>query len=533
MRFVTGLLIILFQLTANAQLLPVKDIHQGNASSMPFLLTQFKNQIYFIVKDDSGKYSLWKTSGTTYTTKKIIQLETDNTFSYNQTLIASSKYLYFINFNINSNESTIWRTDGTLEGTIQLVESVNNLQFNSDNLVLLNDELYYTVYKSGIATQIWKTDGTINGAKQVTNIPYQSFYHRPKKLFVHNGQLFFTYNANKSVATQIWKLDNSAAGASMFADFEEWGYYEPMNFTSVDSLLFFTMNQSTTGIELYVTDGTTQGTRMVIDFYPGPNSSNPNLLTALNSRLYLAFQSSNQTLYSTDGTAKGTEILSHNNEIFSRVSNIKVINHLLYFQARHTNFGEEAFVSNGKVDSTILIADIISGIRGSFPYNFCDCGDRIYFNTKEDNQTENLWMLKNNKVQRIQSVSEINASAFPRYFGCFFNEYYTANFSDQYGIELHRTWNYGPNEKPLDFNNFIYPNPCSDFVYLAPKFFLYIQEFEFISITNLSGQTMAKFNPEEVLLSRLDISGLSSGVYIVKVHTKSGVKLIQKIVVVN
>jgi ELWxxDGT repeat protein len=74
--------------------------------------------------------------------------------------------------------------------------------------------------------------------------------------------------------------------------------------------LFFTSDDGVHGNELWKTDGTTSGTVLVKDIYPGSNGSGPRYLVAMGSNLlFAAADGENGTeLWISDGTADGTRL---------------------------------------------------------------------------------------------------------------------------------------------------------------------------------------------------------------------------------
>jgi len=61
--------------------------------------------------------------------------------------------------------------------------------------------------------------------------------------------------------------------------------FAPGSFCAVGSTLYFLATGPYSGRELWRTDGTYEGTRLVKDLYPGPDSANINFLTSLNGAL--------------------------------------------------------------------------------------------------------------------------------------------------------------------------------------------------------------------------------------------------------
>ena len=104
------------------------------------------------------------------------------------------------------------------------------------------------------------------------------------------------------------------------------GASDPRDFTQVGSTTFFVATALDTGEELWVTDGTVTGTRLVKDIYPGTVSSSPVWLTDLGGQLYFRARGSSTGLWVSDGTEAGTvEFLS------AYVSELTVFNGDLYF----------------------------------------------------------------------------------------------------------------------------------------------------------------------------------------------------------
>lgn len=76
--------------------------------------------------------------------------------------------------------------------------------------------------------------------------------------------------------------------------------------------MFFTAKSTDNGDELYVTDGTLEGTKLVKDINPGSGDASPRYLVSLNDKLY--FQADNGTdgveLWESDGTEEGTKMVA-------------------------------------------------------------------------------------------------------------------------------------------------------------------------------------------------------------------------------
>ncbi len=81
---------------------------------------------------------------------------------------------------------------------------------------------------------------------------------------------------------------------------------------SFGDLLAFSSFTAETGWELWLSDGTEAGTRMLVDLVPGPGSSTPRKLLAASGALYFEASQGNgrAALWRSDGTAAGTTLLA-------------------------------------------------------------------------------------------------------------------------------------------------------------------------------------------------------------------------------
>ena len=133
-------------------------------------------------------------------------------------------------------------------------------------------------------------------------------------------------NSRNSGAGQPSASEHPAArsgtttGSSLLKDISPEAGSSARNFTPLGDRLLFTADDGawsvytgTYGNELWITDGTTAGTRMVADINPTPrHSSNPRFLTAIGDRVvFRAYEPVHgEELWVTDGTSSGTMILS-------------------------------------------------------------------------------------------------------------------------------------------------------------------------------------------------------------------------------
>src|SRR5262245_35420111 len=85
----------------------------------------------------------------------------------------------------------------------------------------------------------------------------------------------------------------------------------PSDLTPVNDRLFFVAEDGIHGRELFVSDGTTAGTALVKDIFPGPTSSQIRFLTPFGNRVVFTADDGAHgfELWITDGTASGTNLV--------------------------------------------------------------------------------------------------------------------------------------------------------------------------------------------------------------------------------
>lgn len=144
-----------------------------------------------------------------------------------------------------------------------------------------------------------------------------------------------------------------------------------------DEISYFVAETATTGEELWVTDGTSAGTRLLFEMEPGVADGADEVFGLLNGRvLFTGTEQGTYGLYSSDGTLANTLRLSSlENGILDLVS----LDSVAVFSARTANEGRELWVTDGTRSGTALLSDLIPGTSSGWPNYFVRWGSDAYF----------------------------------------------------------------------------------------------------------------------------------------------------------
>lgn len=264
----------------------VKDIKPGTGSSQASGFSKIANTTLFIAQSVGLESKLWKTDGTLAGTEQIpvaepfyivnqdmaklgnkviffahntvdgyepyvsdgtaagtFMLKNINPSGNSLTtqamglhLKVAGNYCYFIAN--NGTAATLWRTDGTSEGTIQLIAETNNTSDGGYSAVDA-EKLWFINYDSagsGASSKLIVTDGSVEGTKLV----YSTLSY-PQNLSTYNGSLWFQSRDVGSMANaEVWRTDGIQANTNMAYDVSSGAFSSvPFSFFELNGKLYF------------------------------------------------------------------------------------------------------------------------------------------------------------------------------------------------------------------------------------------------------------------------------------------------------
>ena len=214
------------------------------------------------------------------------------------------------------------------------------------------------------------------------------------------GKLYFV--ADDGVhGRELWVTDGTSAGTKLVKDILPGNAdgVESAFLTVFDGRLYFAANDGEFGNELWRSDGTEAGTQRVTVIQPGNFSSNPSDLTVLGDTLYFAANDglTGTELWRTDGTAQNTQRVADINPgaAHSFPQELTVFDGELYFAATEPVNGRELWRTDGTADGTALVKDVNIGAANGSPNNLTVFGGKLYFRgNMGDNGGRELWVVE-------------------------------------------------------------------------------------------------------------------------------------------
>jgi ELWxxDGT repeat protein len=261
------------------------------------------NKLFFETFDNANAapYELWVTDGSVAGTQELASFASpfsggvDYPFPYD--VGAGQPGLPPPDNFVFSAADGLWKSDGTIPGTVQFTGTVGS---SLTVVNALNKELFFV---SG--NELWMTEGTQGTTAQIATI------NNPHNLTDYGGDLLF-FGDDGLHGNQLWKWDPFTGGTVSVTDINPagGGFVETPGApvpAVVGSEMFFVASDGFDGQQLWKTDGTAAGTVMVTDINPGSGGFNPTNLTDANGVLYFDANDGNgNALWKSDGTAAGT-----------------------------------------------------------------------------------------------------------------------------------------------------------------------------------------------------------------------------------
>jgi ELWxxDGT repeat protein len=384
----------------------VRDICPGGCGAHPYAPFVVKDRLLFVADDGVDGYELWATDGTEANTTRIsdfapaLPWDRDDVYNEFDGAVAGDQLL----FRAPGPEGyELWRADGTGPSGTRLVSDIATADVGGSypgSLMTLGDEaLFFTrSVESSSDFTLWKSDGTDAGTVQVRDFGPEEMQELPKGPSAQAaGQLFF-FLGSRPVP---WRTDGTEAGTWPLLGEDVrvcCNDREMPELRAAGSTVFFAAEDMEHGVELWTSDGVPSdraGTRLVRDVEPGTSGSQPAGLTDFQGKLYFSAVTAalGRELWVSDGTEAGTDLVKAIRPgTGSNPSLLTAHANRLWFFADDGEHGRELWSSDGTRDGTVLAVDIEAGAGSFEPSILVSLGDRLLISGRSPSQGSGIWV---------------------------------------------------------------------------------------------------------------------------------------------
>lgn len=326
----------------------VQDINPGPGSSFPHRLFELQNRLSFVALDINSGFELFITGAD-----------------------GGAQLLRDIYPN------------GSLDRTAVMAPT---------DFVELNGWLYFCASDGG-GYRLWRTNGTSASTELVTG---GANFFNPTELTVLNDKLFFSAESDE-FGRELWVFDDPSGQAVQVADiYPGQASSNPHDLEVVGNDLFFAAEDNQYGYEIWTADGEATACSLVTDIYTGSQGSYPRCLTHVDGRLLF--------VASSDGSFRqGVRMIWRENdtlnvEVVAGGQGLVLLNltwvggSTLAFSGNLSDAGQELYLYDWQTDSAPRrITDLNPGNASSYPSNFVQMGDTLYFTASNANNVEHVW----------------------------------------------------------------------------------------------------------------------------------------------
>lgn len=282
-----------------------------------------------------------------------------------------------------SNEELVqlWRTDGTVGAPELLYDDLilgTELHTAGDHAFFLDAQ-----------NPLMVTDGTVGGTHKVRRWADGLFGSTAVfQMTSLDHRVVFEVNAPKRIGAELWVSDGTTAGTRLLRDIRP-GEAEsrPRHLTRSAGVIYFVANDGRHGREVWRTDGTTAGTTRVTNLAVGVRG----LRVCAGSLLFVGVDRASAALWTSDGTP-GTErrVARLPSALGRTPKSLRCLPGGIAFTADDGQHGREVWTLRKGAREPIL-HDIRPGSESSRPHSVRRAGRVLFFVADDGQHGRELW----------------------------------------------------------------------------------------------------------------------------------------------
>ena len=527
------------------------DVNQNKFGANLSIKHSDGQQIYFTARTLEAGTELWKTASNSSFATMIKDINPGAGSSDPVSFLHYNNHLYFsatdqdaVVVNGLHSSSNVWKTDGTLEGTQKAIEVLTGFyklgygMLETSEKIELNGKMLFAASESdpeAMDYELMESDGSPEGTKLLKNIYVEpgglTGYSTPQNFRKSGNQVFFTATSHNTGA-ELWVSDGTEMGTLLVKDIRP-GIYssldgraDQVNLTTFGDRLLFTPYDGDHGRELWISDGSDEGTYQLTDITQGYLTAFYHL-TAHKDKTYFWIKISDsetiRELWVTDGTVEGTKPLKKvgkpSTPFYTGSIEIPlgIHNDHLYFSGVKDGYGSELWKSDGTPEGTTMVSDIFPGIGPSNPRCFFTYGWKFYFLANVDDFTTALFCSDGTQEGTREvtdwEVSDLRIYSNPVVCGeyLYFRAYHHDSGQGLYRFHLEGLTGLPVQNKSIE----IYPNPVKDRLLIQADHLL--DESISVVVADLQGRQLHSEKVSDIHSGEygIDVSFLDRGIYVV------------------
>jgi ELWxxDGT repeat protein len=365
----------------------VIDLIGGPTSSNPTDLTAIGDSAYFVARGPSNEgNALYRAANGGISLVK--SFSSDPNEGARRIVGISGIYL-FTRANNGVNGEELWVTNTSTHVTTLLDINSGSSSSNPEGLGSTNSTFYLSAYRPDVGYELFKsTNGAAPTLVEDINISSAGASSHPHKVGMVGSTLYFSADDGVN-GRELWRSSGTPATTSLVGNLNAGSNSsDPYLIGAINlKVIISAVRNITEGRELFVTDGISVPT-LLKDINGAPNGSSnvyqgvPVSTTTGNRIFFNAFNpGTGNELYSTDGTTAGTKLVVDlvPGPVGSYPYAFYVVNDRLFSPALTPSHGYEPFITSADGNSFNVLQDLNPGGLHSNPIPLGILNSNIYF----------------------------------------------------------------------------------------------------------------------------------------------------------
>jgi trimeric autotransporter adhesin len=284
----------------------------------------------------------------------------------------------------------LWSSDGTPAGTRRLAGVPDDVF----SIATVGSRAFlFALDSASPRRELWTTDGTSSGTRRLL----QDVRVSTNQLLAVGGRVAF-FSSRGTQGVELWSSDGTTAGTRVIKDIcpgpcsGALRFDAPAVALSALGRIWFSGYTPTLGSELWTSDLTPSGTRLVRETCPGTCGGKPGGFLAGGNRMYFTAIEDKRSVWVSDGTAGGTFPLTSEHPT-EALEGARLDGSRIAFGGFDVEHGLEPWVSDGTVAGSRRLVDLESDNQaGSKIESLMSAGGRAFFFADDGTAGRELWV---------------------------------------------------------------------------------------------------------------------------------------------